>query len=506
MRNERLFQTISAHPHRIFWIFLVAQILVWTLAPASTHPNAPLDVIEGLTWGHNWRWGYAKHPPLQAWLLEAIAWLSGGREWAFFLLSQATVVIAYWAVWRLASRMLDAPDAVVSVLLLASVYYFSYPTPEFNPNVLQMPFWALIGYVFYMALTTGGHRYWALTGIFAAFTMYTKYSGIMFFFPLAAFMVFEPRARARFRTAGPYIALIVGLGLYIPHIAWLYGSDFLPFSYAFARAKDADSWLDHIGFPLRFLGAQVLNHLGFFLVLFLGQGYRTSAAVDPAKAPASSFDRRYVAFLGLGPLLFALSISAVFGIEFRSMWGMPMFCFSGLLAAVYFNPALKPDKLRRAFAAWITIVVLTPLVYAGAMTFGPHLTGKGKRGHYPGAKTADAITQAWHETTGRPLRFVVGTTWVAGNIAFYSKDRPSVLIDGDERKSPWVDKAALKKAGAVVVWRRTNKEIPDRLAKQFPGAIVQQPMTFDWQTSAKLKPVLLNWAIVAPAILPATQR
>ena len=56
---------------RWFWIFAVVHLAVWVLVPVLTHPNAPLDVVEIVYWGHEWQWGYVKHPPLPSWLSEA---------------------------------------------------------------------------------------------------------------------------------------------------------------------------------------------------------------------------------------------------------------------------------------------------------------------------------------------------------------------------------------------------------------------------------------------------
>jgi hypothetical protein len=34
--------------------------------------SLPLDVVsDGLSWGHEWQWGYYKHPPLPSWEVEA---------------------------------------------------------------------------------------------------------------------------------------------------------------------------------------------------------------------------------------------------------------------------------------------------------------------------------------------------------------------------------------------------------------------------------------------------
>src|SRR5690242_11826275 len=72
---------------RVFHCFVLLHLIVWTALPAFLTHTLPQDVLEGLAWGQEWQLGYFKHPPLQAWLLEAVAWLSGHRAWACYLLS-----------------------------------------------------------------------------------------------------------------------------------------------------------------------------------------------------------------------------------------------------------------------------------------------------------------------------------------------------------------------------------------------------------------------------------
>ena len=47
---------------------------------------------------------------------------------------------------------------------------------------------------------------------------------------------------------------------------------------------------------------------------------------------------------------------------------------------------------------------------------------------------------------------MAGDVWIAGNIAFYGAERPSVFIDADPAKSPWITPAALARQGAVLIW------------------------------------------------------
>ena len=52
--------------NKLFYIFLTAHLILWTLVPSLTNNNLPLDTIEALAWGSNLDWGFNKHPPAVA--------------------------------------------------------------------------------------------------------------------------------------------------------------------------------------------------------------------------------------------------------------------------------------------------------------------------------------------------------------------------------------------------------------------------------------------------------
>ena len=54
----------------IFNLFLAGHLILWTLIPSLTNNNLPLDTIEALAWGSNLDWGFNKHPPMSAVLVE----------------------------------------------------------------------------------------------------------------------------------------------------------------------------------------------------------------------------------------------------------------------------------------------------------------------------------------------------------------------------------------------------------------------------------------------------
>ena len=54
----------------LFYIFITSHLIIWTLIPTLTNHNLPLDTIEALAWGSNLDWGFNKHPPMSAFLVE----------------------------------------------------------------------------------------------------------------------------------------------------------------------------------------------------------------------------------------------------------------------------------------------------------------------------------------------------------------------------------------------------------------------------------------------------
>ena len=54
----------------IYYLFLLGHLTLWTLVPAFSNINLPLDTIEALAWGSNLDWGFNKHPPMSAFFPE----------------------------------------------------------------------------------------------------------------------------------------------------------------------------------------------------------------------------------------------------------------------------------------------------------------------------------------------------------------------------------------------------------------------------------------------------
>jgi hypothetical protein len=119
------------------------------------------------------------------------------------------------------------------------------------------------------------------------------------------------------------------------------------------------------------------------------------------------------------------------------------------------------------------------------------------RAQFPGPELARVVEQRWHAVVGNaPLGVVAGDVWIAGNIAFYGTERPSVFIDADPVKSPWITPAELARQGAVLIWPAAEGK-PDWLTR-FPTTQRQEPIELPYVPPLGHPPVRFAWAILRP--------
>jgi hypothetical protein len=145
---------------------------------------------------------------------------------------------------------------------------------------------------------------------------------------------------------------------------------------------------------------------------------------------------------------------------------------------------------------------LVPLGYAATSQFSTRLTGRPHRTAWPEHAIAEAAAAAWAGQSACPLRLVAGETWLAGLVSAHAAGRPSVLINGDLRISPWVSGERLTREGALLLWTVKSEadaaRLPDQLAT-LPGAMLQGVLTLPWPNSgSKAKPLQIGWGTVAP--------
>ena len=256
----------------IFVIFLFLHLVIWTLVPALSNINLPLDTIEALAWGSNLDWGFNKHPPLSAFVVEIFYQIFGNQDWAYYFLSQIFVIIAFIVVYKFSEEIFNNKNlALFSVLLLEGIYFYNFTTPEFNVNVAQLPFWSLTVYYTWRCVKYDKAIDYVFLGLFAGLGILSKYLFIyliigiklVFFYFLKKGYFLNKRIKfSHYFIAGPITLLII-----LPHLIWLTENDYITITYGIQRTGGVGSFIDHLIYPLIFLGKQI-GLLTPFLLMF----------------------------------------------------------------------------------------------------------------------------------------------------------------------------------------------------------------------------------------------
>ena len=140
--------------------------------------------------------------------------------------------IALWIVWRLSADYLDIEKRVFGLALLTLVPFFNFHALKFNVNTVLMPLWAVTTLWFLRAYKTRDASYAALAGAGAAACMLGKYWSVFLIAGLVVAALIDSRRAIYFRSAAPWITVLVGAVVLSPHLLWLYQHDFAPFAYA----------------------------------------------------------------------------------------------------------------------------------------------------------------------------------------------------------------------------------------------------------------------------------
>ena len=206
-----------ARRERAMLIALAAYVVVWTAYGTIEKSSQGLhaDMTELIAWSHDLAWGY-KHPPLAAAIVRLWFSVFPLAEWSYYLLAMLMPATALWIVWRLSADYLDPRKRLAAVLLLMFVPFFNFHALKFNVNTVLMPLWAATTFFFLRSYRTHGLRYAALAGVFAATSMLGKYWSVFLLAGLALAALVDRRRAAYFRSAAPWVTVVVGAVVIAP--------------------------------------------------------------------------------------------------------------------------------------------------------------------------------------------------------------------------------------------------------------------------------------------------
>ena len=405
---------LKKNTNKAFLLFLFSHLFLWTLIPTISNTNLPLDTIEALAWGSNLDWGFNKHPPFSAFAVEFFYIVFGNNDWAYYFLSQIFVITAFYFVWKFSYLILeDRLYALLAVLILSSIYFYNFTTPEFNVNVSQLPFWALTVYFFWKGINFNKKNDWIFFGFFSALGFLSKY---LFIYILLSFFIFFILNFKRYKKSikNYLLSILISLILLFPHLTWLIDNNFITIFYGLNRSEILDfNLINHLKNPSIFLLKQLIILLPFLLMIFtIVKKFKIRVNVNNKKT-------LFLISINLIPILLMLITSAFTGAKIRTMWMTPFYLFLGTLFLIIFKKQIELKKIRKFYYIFLFFFILSPATYLGIS-----LVDKTKRTDYPGKEISRLVQNKWDDNFINEIKIVIGDEWSAGNLSYHLYSRP----------------------------------------------------------------------------------
>lgn len=433
----------SAHRERNVLIALAVYTVLWTIYGTIAKGSQGLhyDMVELIAWSREPALGYLKHPPFGAWLLAVWFGVVPVAEWSYYLLAMLMPAIALWIAWRLSADYLPADKRIAGLALLMLVPFFNFHALKFNANTVLIPLWAITTLLFLRSYVTRSALYAALAGVAAAASMLGKYWSIFLLAGLALSALIDQRRAAYFKSAAPWITIIVGFVVLAPHLIWLKQNDFLPFRYAMSIHGEK---------PFATAAVGVLGYLFGSLAYVAVPLIAVAIAARPNASTASDMlwpndtDRRLAAAAFWGPFLLPAIFALASGTEITSLWSMSAWTLLPVLLLSSPKVTLKPVDQRRIFIGAVVVplvmIVLSPFVALRVHKAGPNL----RQAH--SQQLAEQVQKLWRDATALPLTFVGGDEDLAYGVAAYASDKPRAMS-----VRPQASEDAILKTGAAFV-------------------------------------------------------
>ena len=210
------------------------------------------------------------------------------------------------------------------------------------------------------------------------------------------------------------VSLEVFIILLVPHLIWLTNNDYVTITYGLARTGlENSSLLDHITYPLIFLGKQIGILIPFFVMSFV--------LIKKFKFIVSLKDKKllFLIFINLIPIFLMFLTSMIIGSKIRTMWMTPFYLFFGVLIVYLFQEQIDLKKLNNFISVFLILFIFSPFAYAYIS-----ITETDKRTDYPGKEIAIKVQYAWSQNHKEPINIVLGDEWYAGNLSYHLKSRP----------------------------------------------------------------------------------
>tara|TARA_B110000116_G_scaffold147002_1_gene127206 strand:- start:196 stop:690 length:495 start_codon:yes stop_codon:yes gene_type:complete len=128
----------------------------------------------------------------------------------------------------------------------------------------------------------------------------------------------------------------------------------------------------------------------------------------------------FLVFINLVPIGLMFLTSIITGSKIKTMWMTPFYLFFGVLIVYMFQTQINLKKLNNFMSVFLILFIFSPFAYAYIS-----ITETNKRTDYLGKEIALKVKYTWNKNHKELINVVLGDEWVAGNLSYHLKLRPT---------------------------------------------------------------------------------
>ena len=413
-----------------------SRILIWAWFWALIFFVARLAYIPliNLAPDEAYYWEWSRHPalsyydqgPMLAVAIRFGTWLFGNNELGVrFPAAVSGLILSALAIW-FCRRILNQPRAALwAVLGLNGMLLYAVGGVLMVHDSLQVGFWALALACLELAIEGPGLGWWLGFGILGGLGILSKYTGV-FLFPLAGLaFLSHPDLRPKLKSAGPWLALLLGVLSGIPILTWNAQNGWASAQHVLYIGGANPSRHSLASFP-EFLGSQLGVATPILFILILQVWWDVWQRRRQGKLSAQEWILWCCSF----PLfLFFLCLSL--RSKVAANWPAPAYFGSVLLVAASLQ---RQQRLHSPLARWALILAFAMTVLLHWQVARPFLPISRSLSRLDSTSRVDGWKElAGHVETLRlnlPDKSFVGCKpyQIAAELGFYLPDHPQVLI------------------------------------------------------------------------------
>src|SRR5262245_25701026 len=492
-----LVEFLRGRPAVVFWTVALTQAVLWTLIPAIFYSAPPGDVPLLLAIGREFMLGSYLGPPLAFWLGEFAFGVAG--SFGLYALSQACIVVTYWAVFALGRGIVGTRHAILAVLLMVGIAAFAVPSPNFGPAILAAPLWALALLFYWRAVGERRRGYWLLLALAIGLLLLTSYVGLILLVLMVAFTLSFERTRNAAFHSEPGIAAILLCIVVFPHVIWLIRGASLVYE-GIDESAAATGRLSPVVWLCLVL---VAVHLGLGLLVALTSGWPRhprERAPEVERHPVDPFAQNFVFVFAIAPALIAIVIVALTGRIGPLDRVAPLVVLSGLAVIVAAGDKVLLYRERLVSSAWLVLLLAPPVLVAVSIAIFPWTIGTDLRIAQPANAEGRFYAEIYQRRTGKPLVYLSGDPRVAPLVALGAPSRPHLYFAWAPHRSPWANPNDIRTKGGILVWPAADNSgtLPETLKIQFPEMVPEVPRSFPRAVQGILPLIRLGWSMQRP--------